>query len=363
MGNPPFGGTAYFSVTPELPREVFVKVPKNFNAVMKSYFFVALALLVGCTGDNPVDPEIPVPDPIIFAPATHPIVFSSFRDETYGARNLEVLVTKTDGSEFINLSRNAASDTDPSWSPDGQTIAFASDRNGNFDIYLMAKDGSNVRRLTFDTVDERHPRWSPDGEKIIFESPRDGLLPGDGRPRYNDLFVIDADASHVFNLTKTPTASETSAAWSPNGQTIAFNRGGRIMLIDAAGGNERALHEATNDFIDDVPAWSPDGSRLAYSAFNVNHPFATDTWVIFTIKPDGTENQRITGLGYSSARFPSWSPDGTKILHNRDNVDEWWGRFSTQNLWIMNADGSSLVRVTSDPSNRNELGGPQAWTK
>ena len=281
-----------------------------------------------------------------------------------GKRNLEVLVSTTDGSDLVNLTRNPANDMDPSWSPDGQLIAFASDRNGNADIFIMKKDGSDVRQLTFDTMDERIPRWSPDGRKILFLSGSDGLLSVESaRFRYLDIFAVDIDGSHLANLTRTPSADEYEPAWSPDGKTIAFLRSGVIRLINPDGTNERALHPPNPGFSDDAVAWSPDGKVLAYSAFNGNHPPYTDTYVIFTVNADGSNIKRITELGYSSARFPSFSPDGTRIVYNRDAVDEWWGRFETQNVFIMNVDGSNNIQITKDKNGRNELGGPQAWTR
>jgi len=59
--------------------------------------------------------------------------------------------------------------------------------------------------------------------------------------------------------------------------------------------------------------------------------------------------------GYNSCRLPSWSPDGKKIVFNKDAVDEFWGRFQTQNLWIMDPDGSNQLRITQNREARNEL--------
>ena len=175
--------------------------------------------------------------------------------------------------------------------------------------------------------------------------------------------MVEIDGSRLKNLTNTPSTSESRAAWSPDGKAIAFNRSGAVTLMNPDGSNQRALHAVDPGFSDDAVAWSPDGKMLAYSAFNLNHPFATETYAIFTVNADGSGLQRITGLGYSSARFPSFSPDGKRIVYNRDAVDEWWGRFRTQNLHIMNVDGSNSVQVTADPRGRNELGSPQAWTR
>jgi Tol biopolymer transport system component len=325
-------------------------------------FTTAVAVLAGCQAADMVAPVTPTP--IVYPPADRPIVFSSLRDTTFGHFNLEIIASKLDGSDMVNLSRNAANDTDPAWSPDGQYIAFASDRGAGYDIYIMRKDGSDVRRLTSNAIDGRHPRWSPDGTRLIYESGKDGVLsdPQSTR-RFIDLYVIDADGAHVTNITNTPSASEGWASWSPDGKTILFTKAGVITLVDADGSNARPLHPADPGFLDDAAAWSPDGSTVAYSTYNLNHPFSTDTYVMFSVKADGTGVQRLTALGYSSARFPAWSPDGRKIVYTRDAVDEFWGRFFTQNLWVMNADGTGDVQITNDSAKRNELGGPQAWTK
>src|SRR6266511_443587 len=75
-----------------------------------------LLVAAGCTTEHPFAPPPPPPPPVAPPPATHPIIFSSRRDTSAGGFNLEVLAAKTDGSEIINLTRNPANDTDPSWS-------------------------------------------------------------------------------------------------------------------------------------------------------------------------------------------------------------------------------------------------------
>ena len=80
----------------------------------------------------------------------------------------------SDGSNPRPLTDHPAEDRSPSWSPDGQHIAFESHRDGRAEIYVMDSDGSNLRRLTDHSAEDRSPSWSPDGRHIAFESNRDG---------------------------------------------------------------------------------------------------------------------------------------------------------------------------------------------
>lgn len=100
----------------------------------------------------------------------------------------------------------------PDWSPDGEWIAFATDRDGNIEIYKVRPDGTELTRLTRTPGVDAHPRWSPDGRWLSFTSNRDGNY---------DIFVMTADGSDVRPLTR-HSATDDHAAWSPDGKSIAF---------------------------------------------------------------------------------------------------------------------------------------------
>jgi WD40 repeat protein len=109
----------------------------------------------------------------------------------------------SDGSSPIRLTNNLALDYEPSFSPDGSKIAFASTRDGNFQIYVMNADGSNQINLSNNLASERHPSFSPDGSKIAFVSNRDGN---------NEIYVMNADGSNQIRLTDNP-ASDFYPGW------------------------------------------------------------------------------------------------------------------------------------------------------
>jgi tol-pal system beta propeller repeat protein TolB len=147
-------------------------------------------------------------------------------------------------------------DYQPAWSPDGEYIAFGSERDDNYDIYLMKADGSGLTRLTDHPAGDWGPTWSPDGNYIAFGSDRDG------NP---EIYVMNPDGSDQVNLTDYPGRDETPV-WSPDSQYIAFvserdeNFDIYVTRVDGSG-----LSRLTTDpFVDRKPAWSPDGRFIAF---------------------------------------------------------------------------------------------------
>ena len=83
---------------------------------------------------------------------------------------------RSDGTEVKQLTDNPAGDWYPTWSPDGGSLAFASNRNGNWDIFVMRSDGTEIKQLTDSPDADLEPVWSPDGARLAFASNRDGFF-------------------------------------------------------------------------------------------------------------------------------------------------------------------------------------------
>jgi Tol biopolymer transport system component len=145
---------------------------------------------------------------------------------------------------------------------------------------------------------------------------------------------MDSDGSNVIRLTHAAGIDE-QPAWSPDGHRIAFtsNRGGtaEIYVMDANGTNVVQLTKGNQSAFSVLPAWSPDGGRIAHSS---NRDGDVE---IYVMNPDGSDVVQLTTGG--GMTMPAWSPDGRRIAFASDRDGY---------IWVMAADGSATVQVTRD---------------
>jgi len=180
--------------------------------------------------------------------------------------NPDIYLQRVGGRNPVNLTADSpAPDTAPSFSPDGERVAFRSDRDGG-GIFVMGSTGESVKRLTDFGYD---PAWSPDGKQIVF-STGDGQNPW-SRDALAQLWVVPSSGGEVRQLTKTGDAVQPS--WSPSGRRIAFwglrsDSGQRdLWTIPADAAGEPVPVEVTSDpAVDWNPVWSPDGRTLFFAS-------------------------------------------------------------------------------------------------
>ncbi len=242
----------------------------------------------------------------VWSPNGQKIAFVSQRD---GNREIYVMdadcVNEAGGCDqsAVNLTRHPADDWTPAWSPDGQRLAFSSIRAGNWEIFVvevacLAQPESCPDQTTQVTSDGNAnilPVWSPDGSRIAFSSKASGNW---------DIYTMNNSGADVRQLTTDP-ANDLSPAWSPDGQQIAFetNRDGNVevYVMSASGGNPRNISNfpLANDH---GPTWSPDGQLIVFYANREGN------WDIFSTTLNGENTLNLTNTPTRDEQTPAWRP-------------------------------------------------------
>ncbi|MCI0432292.1 MAG: hypothetical protein L0271_01395 [Gemmatimonadetes bacterium] len=258
----------------------------------------------------------------------------------------DIAISNANGAGENLLTVHPARDIDPAWSPDRSRIAFATDRDGNFEIYAMDDDGSNPIRLTSHPAHDHSPNWSPDGTKIAFIRDHSTGVGG------GSIWVMNAGGSNAIQLTAPQfdrDAFDVDPVWSPDGQRIAFSRFERgltpgIYSMRSDGSEVRRLssHQPgamTGQGVIETerhPAWSPDGSRIAFARYVCAYG-DYGCYETITVKAlDGREDfLPVTGSE------PAWSVDGRHIAYTATSCDLYFSVCRPEGIRIVRADGSS----------------------
>ncbi len=242
-------------------------------------------------------------------------------------RGSDVYAINGNGAFPVNLPSNStAADTDPAYSPDGTKIAFASDRDGDNEIYVAAWDGSGtVTKLTSNTSDDREPAWSPNGGYIAFRSNRDGN---------NDIYKMTATGASQQRLTANGD-SEFAPAWSPDGAEIAYQRFGSQNDVWKMNSDGQGQTQLTTDGANDgAPEYSPNGTQIAFHSNRGGSDFE-----IFTMSATGG-SQTAANQQRRQRRTPDWSPNGGSIAFSSD-------RDGDHEIYTMTSTGGSQTRRTT----------------
>ncbi len=248
----------------------------------------------------------------------------------FGDAGAEIWLINADGSGNRRLGPGA----EPSWSVDGQKIAFTMEKDGNSYIYYMnVVVGGEVTRLTSHPAADHGPAWSPDGSMIAFNSDRSGS---------DQIWRSNVEAGswglNLTQLTRDTTHNRVNnfISWSPDGLWIAFEADRdrddpEIYLANAVDGTNQQRLTFTRA-LDEVPSWSPDSAKILFSSDMHAEP-QSGNYDIYIMNADGSDQKRLT-VTAGAASYPSMSANGEQIVYSYADGDEGASR-----LMIMNADG------------------------
>jgi tricorn protease len=246
----------------------------------------------------------------------------------------DIWIVPAEGGAARRLTAHPAGDRFPVWSRDGRTIAFASDRHGNADVFVQPADGSAApRRLTFASMPDQPLDFTPDGRAVLFASRRDETI-----LRTPGLYTVPV-AGGTAALAQS--ALGHWAAYSPDGRALAFVRGGtpwtrrgyrgaanRELWLREPGGEYRKLTDFDGD--DDCPTWLPDGRLVFLSARSGRKN-------VFVLPREGGAAAPLTRHDGSDVRFPRAAADGSIVAYEFEDA-----------IWVVPSAGGTPRRLSID---------------
>ena len=265
--------------------------------------------------------------------------------------NWDIYLMNPDGSEVVNLTQHPASDFYPVWSPTGEHLLFVSNRDGPSSLYLMDADGANIRRVSDQILTRLRAAWAPDGGGIAYM-------------RLDELYIVTIDGQAITHLAKIDGKHTGDLAWSPDGTEIAFRvfkdaggvKGYELRVFDLQARKEKTILADVEKYPEKMsPAWAPSGDKLALSLYqrplgkNIGeNVFVIDAddifdWreqeTIYVINRDGSELQRIVSEKGLKSTYPAWSPHGDEIIYQQKVQ-------GLTQLFKINVTGSDPIQLT-----------------
>ena len=196
-------------------------------------------------------------------------------------------------NKYVQLTTGLGDPTSPRISPDGQLIVFTNVKNNISALYLMNRDGSHIRKM--DVGGGLRPAWSPDGSKLSFYNESDG-----------QIYIVDKDGNNVHKITSEDGVG-AGTSWSPDGAWIAFFSGvsdnRQVYLIDINGSD---IRQVTTDGDNLSPIFSPYGEWIGFVHYKPDAQSSKEGELCI-IRTDGTGFQQLTHNNLLDW-LPYWGP-------------------------------------------------------
>jgi TolB protein len=284
-------------------------MPKPFLrlSALLAFFCLSLLILLSCSPQIAATPETTTAFAEPTASRTQEIITTLPRNteevvlfsyEEDGDAHL--FAYSPDDMPLMRLTAGEWDDISPAPSPDGEKIAFASNRSGFWDLYLLELASGDVTQLTDTPEYEGAPSWSPDGSFLAFEAYEDDNL---------NIIVGPADdpLRDFIRLTAAP-SSDHSPAWAPGGRQIAFISDGEVILANLDESDDSRFQNLSNTALasESHPVWSPDGSRLAWASSSLS----VGRSGIYVWEP--SKNVPASWIG--DGNWPAWNAAGDQLL-------------------------------------------------
>jgi len=231
-----------------------------------------------------------------------------FRSEKDGDVRSALMTADTVAGELrvITILDDGARNYHVQISPDGKTIAFDSDRDGERGVYVAERDGSNVHRVSGRGY-AALPSWSPDGARLAF------VRAERGNARVWNLWVLSLASGEEERVTDYPSGQTWSASWFPDGRRVAYAREDRLYVTDLVTDRTRSFQSPVHGSVVRTPAVSPDASHVVFQVHG------SGAWLL-----DLADGSMRCVLADPTADDFAWAPDGRRVaFHSRR--DEQWG--------------------------------------
>jgi len=265
------------------------------------------------------------------------VIFASDLDGDY-----DIYTLNLDGANLRSLTNNTVADTTPAWSPDGTKILFTQAQGTKDQLFQMDADGSNLQQILVSDFNDRAPIWSPNDTRIAFT--RLGDINSTGELR-SDIYVMNSDGTSVSRLTMSTekTGQSLDAArlptWSADGRYILFTwyRQGRdqVWMMESDGSNQQPI--LADSYSNYGAAMSPDGHQIVFTSTRNGAP------ELYLMGKDISGIRRLTNtVGFNDA--PQWSSDGYRIVFTTT-------RAGRSQLFWMKPDGTQQYSLTAPENN------------